>query len=110
MISTFINTQETSNGTKNFHYKASHFVNEEIVQTLPRTTQQSISPFHPALTSPNNKNKTLFIQTTLQSTVKTSVNAKYWQMHYQTHRPIIKWRQSTKQKHTDGNDFAMTFS
>ena len=96
MISTFRNTQETFNGTKNFHNKTSHFRNEEIVQALPRTTQQSISTFHPALTSPNSKDKSLFPQTTLQSTIKTSVIAKYWQKDYQTHRLITKKRQSTK--------------
>ena len=37
----------------------SHFTNEESVQTVTTTTQQSISPIHPNLTTPRLKNPTL---------------------------------------------------
>ena len=53
------------------------------------TTQQSISPIHPNLTTPKPKNQTL-PQVTLQSTVKPSVAPKYSQMDYQTYRPMTK--------------------
>ena len=53
--STFIN-QENLNGTGNITQQdiqtPSHFVNEEIVETMPTTTQQSISPIHPTLKTP----------------------------------------------------------
>ena len=56
---TFLNTQEKLNGTRNLAQQdiqtPSHFVIEEIVRTMPRTTQQSISPIHPTLTTPRNK-------------------------------------------------------
>ena len=61
----------------------SHFVSEEIVETIPTTTQQNISPIHPTLTTPQNRN-TLFQQTTLASIVKPSVVPKYYHMDYQT--------------------------
>ena len=64
----------------------SHFINEEIVQTTT-TTQQSISPIHPNLTTPKNTNTSL-AQVTLQSTVKPSVAPKYSHMEYQTYRPM----------------------
>ena len=57
--SAFIN-QEFLNGTKNLTQQdiqtPSQFVNEEIVQTMPTTTQQSISPNHLTLTTQRNKN------------------------------------------------------
>ena len=53
----------------------SHFVNEEIVETLPTTTQQSISLNHPTLKTPENEN-TAFPQTNIQSTVEPSVITK----------------------------------
>ena len=43
---------------------------------MPTTKQQSISPIHPTLTTPKNKN-TVFPQTTIQSTVKPSVIQKF---------------------------------
>ena len=58
----------------------------EIVQTTT-TTQQSISPIRPNLTTPRNTNTSL-AQVTLQSTVKPSVAPKYSQMDYQTYRPM----------------------
>ena len=67
----------------------SHFINEEIVQTTVKTTQQSISPIHPSLTTPKNTNISL-TQVTLQSTVKPSVAPKYSHMDYQTYRPMTK--------------------
>ena len=51
------------------------------------TTQQSISPIHPNLTTPRNTNNSL-AQVTLQSTVKPSVAPKYSHMDYQTYRPM----------------------
>ena len=81
---------ENLNGTRNFTQQdiqtPSHFINEEIVQTTT-TTQQSISPIHPKLTTPRNTNTSL-AQVTLQSTVKPSVASKYSHMDYQTYRPM----------------------
>ena len=80
---------ENLNGTRNLTQQdiqtPSHFINEEIVQTTT-TTQQSISPIRPNLTTPRNTNTSL-AQVTLQSTVKPSVAPKYSQMDYQTYRP-----------------------
>ena len=88
--------QENLNGTRNLKQQdiqtPSHFVNEEIVETVTTTTQQSISPIHPHLTTPRPKNPTL-PQVTLQSTVKCSVVPKYTQMDYQTFRPMTKTTQ-----------------
>ena len=46
--STFINKQENLNGIRNLTQQdietPSHFINEERVETMPATTQQSISP------------------------------------------------------------------
>ena len=84
---------ENLNGTRNLTQQdiqtPSHFTNEEIVQTTVTTTQQSISPIRPNLTTPKNTNTTL-PQVTLQSTVKPSVDPKYSQMDYQTYRPMTK--------------------
>ena len=82
---------ENLNGTRNFTQQdiqtPSHFINEEIVQTTATTTQQSVSPIHPNLTTPRNTNTSL-TQVTLQSTVKPSVAPKYSHMDYQTYRPM----------------------
>ena len=84
---------ENLNGTRNLTQQdiqtPSHFIDEEIVQTTATTTQQSISPIHPNLTTPRNTN-TLLTQVTLQSTVKSSVAPKYSHMDYQTYRPMTK--------------------
>ena len=81
------------NGTKKHTQQdiqtPSHFINEEIVQTTVTTTQQKVSPIHPNLTTPRNKNPTL-PQLTLQSMVKPSVAPKYSHMDYQTFRPMTK--------------------
>ena len=70
---------ENLNGTKNLTQQdiqtPSHFINEEIVQTTVTTTQQSISPLRPNLTTPKNRN-TALPQVSLQSTVKPSVAPK----------------------------------
>ena len=83
--STFINTQESLNGTKNRTQQdiqtPSHFINEEIVETKPTTTQHSISPIHPTLTTPYSNN-TPFRRTTILSTVKPSVVRKDSQIDY----------------------------
>ena len=81
---------ENLNGTRNLTQQdiqtPSHFINEEIIQTTT-TTQQSISPIRPNLTTPRNTNTSL-ARVTLQSTVKPSVAPKYSQMDYQTYRPM----------------------
>ena len=81
---------ENLNGTRNLTQQdiqtPSHFTNEEIVQTTT-TTQQSISPIRPNLTTPRNTNTSL-AQVTLKSTVKPSVAPKYSQIDYQTYRPM----------------------
>ena len=74
--------QENLNRTKNLLQQdiqtPSHFKNEEAVITIT-TTQQSISPIYPNLTTPGPKNPTL-PQVTLQSTVKPplSQNIHIW--------------------------------
>ena len=82
---------ENLDGTRNLIQQdiqtPSHFINEEIVQTTATTTQQSISPIHPNLTTSRNTNRSL-TQVTLQSTVKPSVAPKYSHMDYQTYRPM----------------------
>ena len=76
------------NGTRNLTQQdiqtPSHFVNEEIVETI-RTTeaQRSISPIPSNFTTPKLKNPTLQ-QTIIQSTVKPSVAQKNSNMDYQT--------------------------
>ena len=79
--------QENLNGTRNLTQQdiqtPSHFINEEIVETIVTTTQQNISPIHPNLTTPKPKTSIL-PQVTLQSTVKPSVAPKYSHMDYQT--------------------------
>ena len=80
------NLYGTRNLTQQGIQTPSHFINEEIVQTTT-TTQQSISPIRPNLTTPRNTNTSL-AQVTLQSTVKPSVAPKYSQMDYQTYRPM----------------------
>ena len=88
--STVIHNENLS-GTRNLTQQdiqtPSHFITEEIVQTTATTTQQSISPIHPNLTTPRNTNTSL-TQVTLQSTVKPSVAPKYSHMDYQTYRPM----------------------
>ena len=81
------------NGTRNLTQQdiqtPSHFINEEVVQTIVTTTQQSISPIHPNLATPQPKNQ-IIPQVTLQSTVKPSVDPKYSHMDYQTFRTMTK--------------------
>ena len=89
------NLKEIRNLTKQDIQTPSHFINEEIVQTTVTTTQQSISPKHPNLTLPRNKNLTL-PQVTLQSTVKPSAAPKYSHMDYQTYRPMTKSSKTRK--------------
>ena len=80
------NLKGTRNLTQQDIQTTSHFINEEIVQTTT-TTQQSISPIRPNLTTPKNTNTSL-AQVILQSTVKPSVAPKYSHMDYQTYRPM----------------------
>ena len=72
---------------------------------MPKTTQQSISPFILHLQLQKNKN-TAFPQTSIQSTVKTSVIPKYTQMDYQTFKPVTTSRQTNKQKTSNRNNFS----
>ena len=85
--------QEKLNGTRNLTQQdiqtPSHFINEEIVETIVTTTQQSISPIHPNFTTAKPKTSIL-PQLTLQSTVKLSVAKKYSHIDYQTFRPMTK--------------------
>ena len=95
------------NGTRNLTQQdiqtPSHFINEEIVDTIVTTTQQSISPIHPKLTTSKPKNPTL-PKVTLQSTVEPSVAPKYSDMDYQKFRPLTKPTQ--KQRTFTGSNFA----
>ena len=105
----FKNTQEAYNGTRNLTQQdfqtPSHFVIEEIVETISSTTQQSISPIHPTQTTSYSKSIP-FPKTTIQSTVKPSFVPKYSQMDYQTFRSIDKSRQSNKQRYQNRNNLA----
>ena len=78
-------TTEKGNGTRNLTQQdiqlPSHFPDEEIIETMPATTHQSISPIHSTFTTPKKKT-TAFPQTTLQSTVELSVIPKYSQKDY----------------------------
>ena len=99
--------QENLNGTRNLTKQdiqtPSHFLNEEIVETIVTTTQQSISPINPNLTTPKPKNPIL-PQVKLQSTVKPSVVPKYPHMDYQTYKLMTK--PSQKRKIFTRNKFA----
>ena len=83
-LSSTVIRNENLNGTRNLTQQdiqtPSHFINET-------TTQQSISPIHPNLTTPRNTNTSL-TQVTLQSTVKPWVAPKYSHMDYQTYRSL----------------------
>ena len=83
--------QENLKGTRNLTQQdiqtPSHFINEEIVEIIVTTTQQSISPIHPNLITPKRK-ISILPQVTLQSTVKPLVAPKYSHMDYQTFRPM----------------------
>ena len=92
--------------TQKDNQTASQFANQDIVETLPTTAQQSISPKLPTITTPHNKNNTPFWPKTLQSTVKSSVISKYRHMDYQTYKPITKQRLTKKPKYTNGDSFA----
>ena len=82
------------NGTRNFTQQdiqtLSHFVSEEIVETIATTeAHQSISTIQTNFTAPKLKNRTLQ-QTIIQSTVKPSVAQQYSQMDYQLFQPVTK--------------------
>ena len=108
--STFNNTQENSNGTRNLTQQdiqtPSHLINEEIVETMPTTTQQSIFPIHLTLTTPKKNKNTAFPQTTLQSTLKPSIIPKNSQMDYQKLKSVTLSRQLIKQKKSNRNSFS----
>ena len=92
-LNSTLEQQENLNGTKNLTQQdirtPSLFINEEIIETIVTTTQQSISPIHPNLTL--SKPKTSILpQVTLQSTVKPSVAPNFSHMDYQTFRPMTK--------------------
>ena len=54
---------------------------------MPKTTQQSISPIHPTITTPHNIKKTPFPQATIQSTVTPSAarNIHKWITKHMDH-------------------------
>ena len=85
--------KESLNGTRNLTQQdiqiPSHFIYEEIVQSIVTTTQQSIPPIHPNLTTPKPKNQTL-PQVKLQSMVKPSVAPNFSHIDYQIFRPLTK--------------------
>ena len=83
------NLDKSENFTQQDTQIASQVKNEQIIETTATTTQQSISPIHPNLTTLRPKNPTL-PQVTLQSTVKPSVAPKNSHMDYQTYRPMTK--------------------
>ena len=91
--STFINTQKTLNGTRNLtqhdFQTPSDFLSKGVVETLPITTQQSISPIYPVFTT---YFSFPFLPTTLQSTVKTSLVPQNSHMDYQTNSSKTKQR------------------
>ena len=89
------NLNETRNPTQQDIQNSSHFVKEQISETIATTTQQSISLIHPNLTTPRPRNP-MKPQITLESTVKPSVVPKYTQMDYQAFTPIAKL---TQKKH-----------
>ena len=99
--------QENLNGTRNLTQQdiqtSSHFINEEIVETIVTTSQQIFLPIHPNLTTPKPK-ISLLPQVTLLSTVKPSVAPKYSHMDYQTFRPMTKPPQ--KQRTFNRSNFA----
>ena len=90
--------QENLNGTRILTQQdiqtPSHFTNEEVVTTVT-TTQQSISPIHPNLTTPRPKQPTL-PHVTLQSTVKPSVVPNYSHMDHQTLEPMTNQHKNKK--------------
>ena len=57
--STLIKTQETRNVTRNLTQQVFqtqlNFINEEVVETIPTITPQSVSSSHPTLTTPHKK-------------------------------------------------------
>ena len=101
--STFINHDNlkgTKNRTQQDIQTPSHFVSEEIIETITTTeAQQSISPIQSYFTTPKLKNPTLQ-QTIIQSTVKPSVAQKYSKMDYPTFRPVTKpsYKQQTSHR------------
>ena len=98
--------QKNLNGNRNLTQQdietPSHFTNEEVVTTVT-TTQQSILPVQPNLTTPRPKNP-LLPQITLQTTVKPSVVPKYSRMDHQTLRRMTKPTQ--KQRTVTRKNFA----
>ena len=106
-LNSFLLQQENVNGTRILAQQdiqtRSHFANEEIVEIVTTTKQQSNSRIHPNLTTQRPKNPAL-PQVTLQSTVKPSVLPKFSQMDYQTFRPMTKPTQ--KQRRFTRNNFA----
>ena len=62
--STLLNRQEKLNGTTNLTQQEiqtpSYLVYDEILETIPTTTQQIVSPIHPTIKPPPNKKHTPF--------------------------------------------------
>ena len=72
---------------------------------MPTTTQQNISPIHPILTTPTNKNAA-FPQTAIQSTVKPSIIPKKSQKDYQKYKPVATSLQTNKENMSKRNNFS----
>ena len=86
-----------------FHH-TSLICKQEVVETKPTTTQQTITPFILHLQLQNKI--TAFPQTTIKSTVKLSGIPKNSQMDYQTLKPVTTPGQTNKQKISNRNNFS----
>ena len=62
--------------------KQSHFLKKKVLKQIPQQ-HSKVLQHQPIITIPQNKNKTQFLSTTIQSTVKLSVVPKYSHMDYQ---------------------------
>ena len=92
LISTFIqkeNLNVTRNLTPQDIQTPSHFVTEEVVETITTTAQQ-ISHLFILILQPQDQKNPKLPQVTLQSTLKPSVAPKISQTDYQTFRPMTK--------------------
>ena len=103
--STFINTLENLNGTRNLTKQdiqtPSHFINEQIVETLPITTKRSISPRHSTLTTP------LHSFSTNDITINSHIISRSKKLIFELslNGPITKKRPPSKQLNSIGDNF-----
>ena len=91
-LNSLILQQENLIGTRNLTQQdiqtPSHFVNEEIVETIAITTQQSISPIHPTVTTHRPKNPIL-LQVTINPRLKPPLFQNIVSGPQTTHPPPI---------------------